>query len=298
MHTLLRASAQLGWRKAARQLLSSELYSYVASPTRAAFQTVLPIPKGGTLLDVGAGLGGIATELAHRYHVVALEGVRERTDFIAIRKLQDQLGTLTIWNADLNSIRLAPSQFDGVIVNGVLEWVGLFDKSMPPQDVQAQFMDRLRELLRPNGKIYLAIEGRFGWSQLAGLPDHSGLSYTSLMPRWLARIVCRYSSAYRSNSNDGYRTYTYSYYGYRKLFQRAGLRLSATYVCTLGYNDPTDLVALKTSALREWARRDSLHSTLAGKVRAGLKQILAQEWVWRVFGGDFIFILESDTSQP
>ncbi|MCL4401858.1 MAG: hypothetical protein M1436_04210, partial [Acidobacteria bacterium] len=151
------------------------------------------------------------------------------------------------------------------------------------------------ELLAPGGKIYVAIESRFGWNQIRGAIDHSGLRYTSLLPRFLARMVCRYSSNYRSGVNAGYRTYTYSYYGYRKLFRSAGLNLAAAYVSLPGYNEPTNLIPLKTPAIREHACQPEERNTLRRKVRGTLKQLLACESVWRIFAGDFIFLLQPDS---
>lgn len=295
MHALLEASAREGWREAARRLLPPDLFYYIADPRRAAFQSVFPVPPGGRVLDIGAGLGAIATELARRYRVLALEGVRERTQMLEIRKAQDNLDNLTIWNADLNSVRLKPGQFDGIVVNGVLEWVALFDPSLGPDDVQVRFLKQLRELLTPGGKIYVAIESRFGWNQIRGAIDHSGLRYTSLLPRFLARMACRYSSNYRSDINAGYRTYTYSYYGYRKLFRRAGLKIVETYVSLPGYNEPTDLIPLRTPAIREYVKRAEARHTVRRKVRGAFKEILGWESVWRIFAGDFIFLLEADS---
>src|SRR5437868_4482674 len=131
MRRLLEKSEREGFRDAVRSDLNPELHSYILSPERAAFQQVMPVQGNGVILDLGAGLGGIATELAKKFRVLALEGVEERAKFIAIRKEQDRLDNLTVMNADVNNLRLAPAQFDGIVVNGLLEWVGLFDVNAP-----------------------------------------------------------------------------------------------------------------------------------------------------------------------
>src|SRR5437016_399409 len=126
MQELLEQSAALGWRRAVETCLPPEDRERISDPMRAAFQDILPVPSNSRVLDVGAGLGLIATELARSHRVTALEGVWERARLIAIRGQQDGLEKLTVINGDLNSVQLAEGQFDVIIVNGVLEWVGLF----------------------------------------------------------------------------------------------------------------------------------------------------------------------------
>jgi SAM-dependent methyltransferase len=299
MEQLLTTSVAKGWREAVQTVIPASLQEYILSPQRAAFQDVLPLADGSCFLDVGAGLGGICTQLARRHHVVALEGVRERAQFIALRKEQDNLRNLTVLNGDLNTAQLAAGQFDGIVVNGVLEWVGLFDLSAPPEVIQVRFLESLRRLLAPGGGIYVGIENRIGWAQLHGDVDHSGLPYTSLLPRFLARLVCSASKNYRSHVNAGYRTYTYSYSGYEKLFQRAGLGIRSAHISIHGYNRPTELVPIRGNAINYYAPRRTLRpaTTLKLAVRNYIKLLLARERLWRIFGGDYIFFLEALDAQ-
>src|SRR5437879_3283576 len=104
MEDLLSAARQIGWRQAV-QHTSDAMRENIMNPNRAAFQDLLPIPEGSTILDVGAGMGGLSAEMALRHHVVALESVPQRARFISLRKEQDHLSNLTVLNADLNVIR-------------------------------------------------------------------------------------------------------------------------------------------------------------------------------------------------
>jgi SAM-dependent methyltransferase len=279
-----------GWRHAI-QAADANWRDSIAKPERAAFQDVMPVPEGSCILDVGAGMGCLSAELVRRHRVVALEGVAERAEFLALRKKQDGLENLTVLNADLNSVRFDHGQFDLVVVNGVLEWVGLFDTTVTPDAAQVRFLHRLRDALKPNGYIYVAIENRIGWNQLRGLQDHSGLPYTSLMPRFLASLVCRHTD-YRSQQNLGYRTYTYTFRGYRELFLRAGLQIRDTWIAPLGYNLPTDLIPLSRLAIQQYTTKwlNSNH-TWKATLRNTLKKLMAQPVVWRNFGSDFVFLL-------
>ena len=296
MQAVLEEGARVGWRRAVDALLPEPLRAYVADPERAAFQDVLPLPPTARVLDVGAGWGGIAAALARHYEVVALEGVAERARFIALRRQQENLTRLTVIQGDLHKVPLGLRQFDFIVANGVLEWVALQDPSASPPAVQLIFMHRLRELLAPGGRIYLAIENRYGWSELRGALDHSGLPYTSLMPRFMARWVCARSGTYRSHFNTGYRTYTYSHRGYARLFEQVGLSIENTWIATAGYNHPARLVPVDSAAIRFATRTRSRPAGARAWMRQQARAWTAREWIWRWIGSDFAFLLSPTTT--
>jgi SAM-dependent methyltransferase len=293
MAQFLNACEAEGWRQAV-QRLSSGMQDNICDPDRAAFQDLLPIPDGSSVLDVGAGLGGLAVALARRHSVVALEGVPERARFIALRKRQDGIDNLTVVNGDVNKVRFAELLFDAIVVNGVLEWAALFDTTAPPHVIQRRFLSHLRQSLKPGGVIWLGIENRIGWDNIRGAIDHSGRRYTSLMPRSLADYVCRRGVRYRADLNVGYRTYTYSYYGYRRLFDRAGLAIRSMWVAPHGYNLPIDLVAINKAAVHLYVSRNWAHPAInwRGVVKNAVKRILSRPSLWRLLGPDFAFLLE------
>lgn len=295
MNDLLARSERDGYRKAVKDLFGSkDMEANIMSPDRAAFQDVLPIPEGSLVMDLGAGLGAVATSLAKRYRVVALEGVWERSRFIAIRKEQDKLDNLTVINSDANDMPLADGQFECITLIGVLEWVALFDQNGDPQEVQRRFLERLRKLLSPTGRILIGIENRFGWSQMAGSLDHSGLPYTSLMPRWMARWVCS-RPTYRSASNSGYRTYTYSYYGFQRLFRQAGLDIAENWIAPTSYHRPVAMIPLHQPAIEAYVRSNWIRPAVSWKdnVKNYLKTQTSRAWFWRWFGSDYVFLLKS-----
>lgn len=292
MAAIIAEARQSDWRSAIARWLPDELHNYVSHPDRAAFSDLLPLPVRARILEVGAGLGGISAKLARNFPVVALEGVAERATFLALRGRQDGLENLMVVRGDLNHLGLAAGQFDAVILNGVLEWVPVGDRSAAPRQVQLRFLRQIRELLTPGGMIYLAIENRFGLPQLRGALDHSGLRYTSLLPRPLARAICRLrGGGYRSLENRDYRTYTYSSFGYRRLFRQAGLRQRGAFVCPRGYNLPVDMIPLRAEALAFHARHQDWHA--ARPVRAWWHRRLSATWIWSAVGGDLAFVLDA-----
>lgn len=84
--------------------------------------------------------------------------------------------------------------------------------------------------------VYVGIENRFGYLYFLGTRDHSGLRYTSLMPRRLATLITQF------RKHRPYRFYTYSYRGYRKLMLRAGFKPPRIYIAVPNYRDPRFIV--------------------------------------------------------
>ena len=105
--------------------------------------------------------------------------------------------------------------FDLVILNGVLEWVGLSGKEENPLKIQEQVLTKINRMLKKNGVLYIGIENRFGFEYFLGVKDpHSGLRFVTVLPRFLADI---YSRAKRSRR---YSEITHTYFGMKRLFQK------------------------------------------------------------------------------
>ncbi len=299
MQELNEQARRVGWRRAISDGLSDDnLRSYISSPHRADFHYLWQMPDGATVLDVGAGLGGISAALAGsgRFaRVVALEAIWERADFIQSRATEDDLA-IDVICADFLNPPLALEQFDAIVLNGVLEWAAL-NTDGDPRDTQLAFLKRILGLLKPGGLVCLGIENRVGAESFRGALDHSGLPYTSLMPRRLASYWCsRTFNQYRSKANRGYRTYTYSLAGYQKLLREAGFIDTQPYHAWDGYNSPTNLLPLNSRGAlsgfidlmdyRQNGRRGMLkHLMLKAGVATGL---------WSVFASEFTILSRKD----
>lgn len=132
-----------------------------------------------------------------------------------------------------------------MVVNGVLEWVGEWDLTVDPRTVQINFLKKIYRLLRSDGVLMIGIENRFGLGCFLGTPDHSGLAYTSLVPRPVASLMLKHSSEphYRTqlNARKEYRSYTYTEGGYRRLLLDAGFAEMSSYWAYPGCNQPYHL---------------------------------------------------------
>jgi len=290
-----RIARETGWREAVEATVKSpDVRNYITDPHRADFQYIWDLPHNSRVLDIGAGWGAIASGLGEAFeHVVAVEGVLQRARFIDVRVKQLALNSVHVICADFLRLPLAPEQFDAVVLNGVLEWIGLATDKGDPRDVQLQFLRRVHSLLKPSGFVCLGIENRVGWAAFLGGVDHSGLPYTSLMPRRFAAAWCNWKGrGYRSNVNRGYRTYTYSLPGYRKLLQEAGFTSMTPYHAWNGYNHPGVLLPLNDkAALRHFVGTLGLRSSAKSRIKNVVMQAAIRSGLWAQMASEYIFMV-------
>jgi SAM-dependent methyltransferase len=284
----------VGWEAAVREAVSDRgLLEYVCAPWRADFRHLWEAPRHASVLDVGAGLGGITAALAGNFaEVTAVEKVVERARFIRART-RDVPG-VTVVCADFRRLPLARARFDVAVLNGVVEWAGL-EGADNPRGEQLRLLRRIRQVLKPGGLACVGIENRIGWAALRGAPDHSGIPYTSLLPRRLAGVVCRINQRrYRSDVNSGgYRTYTYSLAGYRRLFRDAGFGRVRAFHAWDGYNDPRTLLPLEDPSALAWFASHTRVGPLASGWRRAALRAAARTGVWAQFASEYIFLLEA-----
>ena len=226
---------------------------------RASWAPMLGIDKRSTVLDIGSGYGAITHSLSRfAGEVFSVEAIPERINFTQERLRQEGIENVHLVQASATALPLEENSFDLVVVNGVLEWVGEWDLTVDPRTVQTNFLKKIYRLLKNDGLLLVGIENRFGLSYFLGNRDHSGLPYTSLVPRAVASFMLRRNSLrhYRTETNTRkqYRTYTYTEAGYRSLLTEAGFAHASAYWADPGYNQPYDLVPL---AMPAWVKQHS-----------------------------------------
>lgn len=225
MRRILDLCTNISWREALRTVVgNTPLYSHLTAPIRADVLHAIPWTRIKTVLDVGAGMGFMACDMAaYAENIIALEAVPERAEFIQVRARQEGLNVWPII-ADALELPFAPESFDLITLNGAFEYIGLRDTESP-KTVQLRFLRELRQHLKPGGLLYIGTEARFGWPYWFGLIDHSGLRFTSLMPRFVANVYCKIRAKPffgSEHSIAGYRTYTYTPRQYTKMVHDAG----------------------------------------------------------------------------
>jgi ubiquinone/menaquinone biosynthesis C-methylase UbiE len=295
---LIDVARKRSWVEAVRARFpeNDNMFFGLLDPQRASWAPMLGLNEKSVALDIGSGYGCITQSLSRFVgEVYSVEAVKERIDFTRERLLQEGVSNVRLVQASAADLPLADNSFDLVVVNGVLEWVGEWDLTVDPRTVQINFLKKISRLLKDDGILLVGIENRIGWSFILGEQDHSGMPYTTLVPRALASWMLRLNSKphFRTelNPRKQYRTYTYSERGYRKLFADAGFAATSAYWADPGYNQPYCLVPL---AMPDWVRQHSVelldHPSAAPRRswRRKLKRIAAPMSSW--LAPDFVLL--------
>lgn len=123
-----------------------------------------------TVLEIGAGCGAITRYLGEcGAQVLALEGSPRRAA-IARSRTRD-LENVTVVADKFDQFR-CDTRFDVITLIGVLEYAPLFTDG---EDPVVSMLSRVREMLKPDGQLILAIENQLGLKYFAGFSeDHKG----------------------------------------------------------------------------------------------------------------------------
>lgn len=296
MIEIIKVSEKEGYQKAIEKLIEKKDVNlssrYIIGEDRADWRYLIPLSRESRILDLGSGWGTISFLLAKEVgHITTVEAVLERVKFICIRKEQDQLENITPIHANVLTFPFKDSSFDLIIMNGILEWVGVMNTEYPPQRAQEILLKRSYDLLAAGGYLYIGIENRFGYQFLRGAKDHSGLKYTSLMPRWMASLMVNLSTIkYRTEClTKGYRTYTYSKFGYKRMLHKVGFPQVDIYL-TSNYNYPKYLIPSGNQKLYRCFIKTLEKRSLKRKVLCFLAQMLSYLNIQEILVPSYVII--------
>jgi SAM-dependent methyltransferase len=266
MRQINRLAAVGSWRSAlldSTDPLVQRAAGMILNLERANWMRLFSVPRDSQVLDLGAGMGTNSHALALRYrHVVAVEPVRERVEFMRHRFVQEGLHNIQIIRGSAWTLPFPPNTFDLVAMNGVLEWVPEGQQS-DPRDCQVRALTEVCRAVRPGGSLYVGIENRFAAGYFLGYPDpHCGLPWVTILPRPIARAYAR------ARGRRDYRNYLYSPRGYRRLLRDAGFADIEFYWAAPSYNHPRYFIPLARNVRDYYDRNHAGHST--GLRRAGL----------------------------
>lgn len=210
---------------------------------RSAWTTIFGDLSGSVAVDVGAGYGANTIALSKRFEtVIATDAILERLVLLGLRLKELGITNVILVRTEFERCPIKNAAADFICCNGVMEWVGTSAKSGNVEELQQQIIAAFTRSLSENGQLYIGIENRYGLAALAGTRDHSGLRYTSLLPRWLASICVWFNNAFGGNAASyvgmsRYRTYTHSARRWRKLLTPIGLEFVEIWG-TNDYNNP------------------------------------------------------------
>lgn len=149
---------------------------YHLTPIRKNLLDWYDFDKNATLLEIGGGCGAFSGMFAQKLkEVKVIELSKRRAEIIYNRHKNYE--NLEIIAGNLNDITFE-EKFDYVTLIGVLEYAGKFTEGNTPFKT---FLENAKSYLKPNGKLLIAIENKFGLKYWAGArEDHTGRYFDSI----------------------------------------------------------------------------------------------------------------------
>jgi len=143
---------------------------YHLSPIRQNILNWYPFDPNGNCLEIGAGCGAITGMLCQKLAKVTAVELSKRRATINFER-NKAYDNLEIIVGNLNNI-VFDEKFDYITLIGVLEYAGSFTKTQNPY---LDFLKKIRALLKPEGRLFIAIENRYGLKYFSGAKeDHTG----------------------------------------------------------------------------------------------------------------------------
>lgn len=150
---------------------------YQLSPIRRTIVLPMDLHKTDSVLEIGAGMGAITGAMAQRCaQVDCVELSRRRCLANAYRN--QQYDNIQILVGNFEKVHLEPG-YDVVTLIGVLEYAGFYIHGA--ENPAKAMLRRIWELMKPGGRLYIAIENRLGMKYFAGCQeDHLGRPYIGI----------------------------------------------------------------------------------------------------------------------
>jgi len=150
---------------------------YHITPIRKNILNWYEFKENAEVLEIGAGMGAITGILCEKVkYVTSVELSKQRASAIQIRCADKDNLELIVGN--FNDIKFN-KQFDYITLIGVLEYAPLYTNSDNPFE---DFLNTIKKLLKPDGKLLIAIENQFGMKYFSGAPeDHTAKVYDGIL---------------------------------------------------------------------------------------------------------------------
>lgn len=145
---------------------------YHLSPVRQNILEWYPMEKDSEVLEVGAGCGAITGVLCRKAKNVTAVDLSKRRSLINATR-NKEYDNLEIYVGNFNVVKDKLEQkFDYITLIGVLEYAAYYT---PTENPFVDFLNNIKALLKPEGKILIAIENKYGLKYWAGVrEDHTG----------------------------------------------------------------------------------------------------------------------------
>lgn len=145
---------------------------YHLSQVRTNILNWYPFEKNAKVLEIGAGCGAITGTIAEKVGKVTAIDLSKRRSLINAYRNKEK-NNLEIIVGNFNDIAAGiKEQFDYITLIGVLEYG---EHYIPEDNAYHAFLKKIHSLLKPNGKLLIAIENQLGLKYFAGCrEDHVG----------------------------------------------------------------------------------------------------------------------------
>lgn len=149
---------------------------YHFSPVRQNILEWYMFHEGANVLEIGAGCGAITGVLCRKAQKVTSVELSKRRALIGAYRNQ-AYDNLKIIVGNFNDIKFE-EKYDYITLIGVLEYADYFTNG---QDSFVTFLSNIKKLLKPNGKLLIAIENKYGMKYFAGqAEDHTGVLFDGI----------------------------------------------------------------------------------------------------------------------
>ena len=149
---------------------------YHLSPIRQNIINWYPFKANASCLEIGAGCGAITGALCDSLAKVTAVELSQRRASINYER-HKHYENLEIIVANLNDV-VFEEKFDYITLNGVLEYAGSFTKTDKPYQ---DFLKQIKTYLKPDGKLIIAIENRYGLKYFSGAKeDHTSKEFDGI----------------------------------------------------------------------------------------------------------------------
>lgn len=151
---------------------------YHLSPLRENIVNWLPLTGTDKVLEVGSGCGAITGCLCRKAGSVTGVDLSRKRSLINACRHRD-CGNLTLRLGNFTDVEPGlPADYDYILLIGVLEYGQCYIRTQAPF---ADFLKLLQKHLKPQGRLVIAIENRWGLKYWAGCrEDHLGTFFSGL----------------------------------------------------------------------------------------------------------------------
>lgn len=149
---------------------------YHLSPVRRNLMNWYDFDADASLLEVGGGCGAFSGMFADKLHEVKVVELSKRRSEIIYNR-HKEYDNLEVIVGNISDIEF-DKKFDYITLIGVLEYAGKFSDSKAPYNA---FLEHMKGLLKPGGRLLIAIENKFGLKYWSGAKeDHTGKFFDSI----------------------------------------------------------------------------------------------------------------------